>query len=335
MRIGSGRRQAKGLVAVALLLAACGSADSAVDSPSTEAAPTATVTSPHAAPSTETETETEFPVSVDAANGEVTIDARPERIVVLSASLTESVYAVGAGEQVVAVDSASNHPAGVPVTDLSGFRPNVEAIGKFDPDLVLASRDRDDLVATLESLGIDVLVLPSAADLAEVYAQIETIGVATGHADTATELAESMRAEIDGQLGRVAEFADAPTYFYELSSDFHTNTSNTFVGSVLAALGLTNIADGVDPAAGSYPQISAEYVLESDPAWLFVAHTDASVPTLAELAARPGWGTMSAVASGRVVMLDVDVASRWGPRVVDLVSEIVDALAAGEGSAGS
>lgn len=234
----------------------------------------------------------------------------------------------------VAVDSASDHPAGAPVTDLSGFRPNIEAIGEFEPDLVLTSRDRDDLVATLESLGIDVLVMPSAADLAEVYSQIELIGRATGHADTAAELAKSMRAEIDAQLARVGEVGGA-TYFYELSSDFHTNTSDTFVGSVLAELGLRNIADDVDPAAGSYPQISAEYVLESDPTWVFVAHTDASVPTLDELAARPGWAAMGAVTSGRVVLLDVDVASRWGPRVVELVTEIVDALMAGEGAAGS
>jgi iron complex transport system substrate-binding protein len=199
-------------------------------------------------------------------------------------------------------------------------------VASFDPDLVLVARDRDDFVAALTTVGIPALVLPTATSLDDVYAQIETVGSVTGHPEAATALTADMRTEIAEQLGRVPEFAVAPTFFYEVSSDYHSNTSDTFVGSIFNVLGMANIADGVDPAAGAYPQLNAEYVLDSNPTWLFIAHSDGSIPTLDEIAARPGWSELDAVAEGRVVLLDVDVASRWGPRVVELVTSIVDSL---------
>ncbi|MFV0307786.1 MAG: ABC transporter substrate-binding protein [Desertimonas sp.] len=324
------RYRGAALALACVAIAGCGAGDDRVGSSDTAVAgstapPGGEPRSGSSAPAV-SEPADDFPVTVTGDNGEVTIEARPERIVILSPTLTESAFAVGAGDQVVAVDSASNHPADVPTTDLSGFRPNVEAIGEFEPDLVLAARDRDDLVATLEGVGITVLVLPSATDLDDVYAQIETIGTATGHPDGGHDLAATMRTEIDRQLERIEPAEPAPTYFYELSADFHTLTSDTFVGSILAELGLDNIADQADPAAGAYPQLTAEYVLDADPAHLFVAHTDGSVPTLDELSARPGWTTLSAVSGDAVTWLDPDIASRWGPRVVDLVTMLVDDL---------
>lgn len=271
----------------------------------------------------------DFPVTVTGANGEVTIAERPERIVVLSSSLTEMVFAVGAGDQVVAVDSYSDHPAEAPTTDLSAFQPNVEAIAEFEPDLVLLARDRDDLVAALDAADITSIVLSGAADLEEVYTQVETIGAITGHAGAASELSEQMRTEIDEQFTRLAGVTVPATYFYEISTDYHTSTSDAFVGSILSATGMTNIADGVDPSAGAYPQLAAEYVLESDPELIVVAHTDGSAPTADEVAVRPGWSTLQAVAGGNIVLLDTDLASRWGPRVVELVTTIVDALVGG------
>lgn len=312
MRTGT-RTICTGLALVCALLAGCGD-----DSNTDDAGAAAT-----------TIAISDFPVTVTGDNGQLTIETRPERIVVLSPSLTEMVFAIGAGDQVVAVDAASDYPAGTPLTDLSGFRPNVEAIGALEPDLVLVARDRDDVVATLASVGIRALVLPAASNLDDVYEQIDTLGAATGHADAAEVLANDMRAAIDEQFARAPQFEVAPTYFYEISPEYHSNTSETFTGSILAALGLDNIADGVDPAAGAYPQLNAEFVLESNPQWVFIAHSDGSVPAPGDLEARPGWTELDAVTADRVVFLDPDVASRWGPRVVELVTSIVDALVAG------
>ena len=135
-----------------------------------------------------------------------------------------------------------------------------------------------------------------------------------------------MRSEIDATLADLPDFETPPTYFYELSDDYSTTTSGSFIGSVLAAMGLENIADEADPAAGDFPQLNAEYVLSAEPDYVFVVHSDKSDPTVAEIAARPGWSTLPAVADGHVVILDTDVASRWGPRVVELVKAVAAVL---------
>ena len=268
-----------------------------------------------------------FPVTVEADNGPVIIAEQPTAIVSLSPSITEMLYAVGAGDQVAAVDTSSNYPPEAPVTDLSGFRPNVEAIGALAPDLVFVARDSDDVVATLEEVGLTVVHLGSAATLDDVYSQIETVGAATGHGEQGAEVAAEVRSEVESLLAEVPDRDEPVTYFYELSSEYSTVTSDTFVGDLLASAGLTNIADGVDDEAGQYPQLSAEFVLSSDPDVLLLAHSDGSVPGDDELAARPGWGDLTAIGQGRVVALDPDVASRWGPRVVELLRAVIDATA--------
>ena len=268
-----------------------------------------------------------FPITVEADNGEVTIEERPTAIVSLSPSITEMLYAVGAGDQVAAVDSSSNVPADAPVTDLSGFRPNVEAIGALDPDLVLLARDKDDVAATLEQVGITVVLLESPDSLDELYDQVRTIGEATGHPDAAETLAGDMEADIDALIADVPERAEPLTYFYELSDDYYTLTSDSFVGSALALARFENIADDVDPEAGSFPQLTAEHVLNADPDVILVAHSDGSAPDVDDLADRPGWGELTAVTEDQVVLLDPDLASRWGPRIVDLLATILDETA--------
>jgi iron complex transport system substrate-binding protein len=102
-------------------------------------------------------------------------------------------------------------------------------------------------------------------------------------------------------------------------------TSSTFIGNVLSLAGLTSIADAAPDAAGGYPQLSAESVLAADPVFVFLAHSDGTTPTSDELAARPGWSELQAVREGHVIALDTDIASRWGPRVVDLLTAVVTA----------
>src|SRR6266568_1673208 len=137
-----------------------------------------------------------FPVKLRAADGVVTIPKRPARIVSLSATATEDLYAVGAGKQVVAVDSYSGYPPQAPRTHLSGFTPNIEAIAKYRPDLVLIDTDANHIVRELGKVGIPVLVEPPAANLTGVYAEITQIAEATGHAQTATRVNASIRRQV-------------------------------------------------------------------------------------------------------------------------------------------
>lgn len=267
-----------------------------------------------------------FPVTVETPTGAVTLEQRPERIVSLSATHTEMLFALGAGDQVEAVDEYSNHPEEAPVTDLSGYEPNVEAVAGYEPDLVVINMDANGVVDGLTALDIPVIELPAATTLDDTYEQIELLGEATGHADGAAALVEDMRTEIDELVASVPDRDEPLTYFHELDEDLYTATSATFIGSVYALAGLENIADAGDDGSG-YPQVSAELVFEADPDLIFLADTSAGV-TAETVAARPGWEQLTAVTEGRIVELDPDIASRWGPRTVDFLRTIVEATAA-------
>ena len=304
--------------ALALSAAACGSYDGSDD------APAGNVASPSSEPSSEPSS---FPVAVEGTNGQVTIDERPERIVSLSPTATEDLFAIGAGDQVIAVDDQSNYPADVPTTDLSGFEPNVEAIAGYEPDLVVFATEPGDLGSSLEGLGITALQLDAAPNLDVAYDQIEQLGAATGHADESAALVEQMRSDIQGLVDE-ADTAIAMSFYYELDDTFYSVTSKTFIGQLLRMLGLENIADEVGKGSGGYPQLSAEYIIESDPDLIFLADTKCCGQSAETVAERPGWAGLTAVADGGVVPLDDDVASRWGPRVVGLLEQISDAAAA-------
>jgi len=265
-----------------------------------------------------------FPVTVEAANGEVTISETPKHIVSLAPTATEMLFAMGAGDQVVAADDFSNFPEDAPTTDLSGFEPNIEAIAAYEPDLVVLSDDINDVVAALAAIDIPVVHNAAAATLDDTYAQIELLGQATGHRDESSKLVASMRDEIDQLVSAVPETPEAYTYYHELDGSFFTVTSATFIGQLYDMAGLDNIADEAEGADTGYPQLSAEYIIEADPDLVFLADTKCCGESLETVAVRPGWDVLTAVTNGNVVELDDDIASRWGPRVVDHLAIIVD-----------
>lgn len=272
-----------------------------------------------------------FPVTVTTAAGDVRIQEQPDAIVSLGATATEMLFAIGAGDQVKAVDEHSNYPTEAPKTDLSSYEPNVEAIVALAPDLVVVANDKGDLGKQLGAADIPLMVLPAAATLDEVYAQFDQLGQATGHADEADDVA----ADVRDQLERIAASTPKPeqpvTYYHELTPDYYSATSATFVGQVFGLLGMTSIADeapGGTSENGGYPQLSAEYIVKADPDVIFLADTICCQQTPAAVAKRPGWSSIAAVKDDRVIPLNDDIASRWGPRVVELLEAAADALAA-------
>jgi len=267
-----------------------------------------------------------FPVTISAANGSVTIASKPAHIVSLSPTATEMLFAIGAGSQVTAVDDQSNYPAQAPKTKLSGFQPNVEAIATYHPDLVVASDDVAHLVSSLTKISIPVLLEPAAKTIDDSYAQITQLGQATGHTSEASTLVTSMKTRIQTIVASAPKFTAPPTYYHELDNTFFSATSHTFIGSVYALLGLKNIADPADKKASGYPQLSAEYIIKADPQIIFLADTKCCGQSLAAVKKRPGWNQLSAVKAGRVIPLDDDVVSRWGPRIVDFLQLVENAL---------
>lgn len=264
-----------------------------------------------------------FPVTV----GELTLDKRPERIVSLAPVATETLFAIGAGAQVVAVDEMSNYPPDAPRTTLSGYKPNAEAIAGYAPDLVVISNDMDNVSASLATLKIPVYLAPAAQTLDDVYAQIEDFGKLTGHADEAADLTRRMRDEIAKLIADVPERSKKLTYFYELDPTLYTVTSKTFVGSLFALAGLENVADPSDTTGSGYPQLSVEALVKANPDLIFLADTKCCGQSPETVKARPGWADITAVRTGQIIVLDDDIASRWGPRVTDLVRAITEAVA--------
>ncbi len=310
-------RIAGAMLALGALVTACGSDGKAATPSTTAPASTTTVAAGDDA----------FPVTVQAANGAVTIAARPQRIVSLAPTATESLFAIGAGSQVVAVDNNSTYPADAPVTDLSGYDPNLEAVAAHTPDLVVVSDDINGIVDGLNRLGIPVLQQPAAKELDDVYAEIEQLGAATGHIADAAAVVGEMRQKIDAIVAGVGTPQRPLTYYHELDSTYYSVTSATFIGRLYSLVGLTNIADaaGVD-TAGGYPQLSPEFIIDADPDLIFLADAKCCQQDAATVAARPGWGALKAVHDDGVISLDDDVASRWGPRVVDLLDSIAKAV---------
>ena len=263
-------------------------------------------------------------VSTDST--EVVSEA-PQKIISLSATHTEILFAVGAGEQVVAVDSMSNYPAesaGV-LTDLAAYEPSVEAITAYEPDLVVIGDDFVGLAEQLTAVGIKSWVSSAPTTLDEAYAQIEDLGTAVGHGDEAIALATSMKSEIDAIIAQAPALDEPISFYHELDDMNYSVTSNTFIGSIYAALGLQNIADATQGDT-DYPQLSAEFIVSQNPDMIFLSDTKCCGVTAASVAARPGWEVLSAVQGGGIVELDDDVASRWGPRLVEFVQVLSDGV---------
>jgi iron complex transport system substrate-binding protein len=250
----------------------------------------------------------------------------PSRIVSLSATATEMLFAIGAGSQVVAVDDQSNFPAEAPKTKLSAYTPSVEAIAGYRPDLVVISDDTKNLKTQLTKLSIPVLVSPAAKVLDDSYREITELGEKTGHNDEAATVVSQMKAKVTELTQKLAPRTKPLTYYHELDNTLFSATSKTFIGQVYGLAGLRNIADPADKQSGGYPQLSAEYLVKSDPDFVFLADTKCCKQTAATFAKRPGFTRLKAVREGHVVLLDDDIASRWGPRIVDFLEQIITAV---------
>jgi iron complex transport system substrate-binding protein len=257
----------------------------------------------------------------------VPADDVPQAIISLSPTATEMLFAIGAADQVIAVDDFSDYPAEAldKPHDLSGYEPNVEAIAALEPDLVIMQNST--VQEQLEALGIEVWVGLAATTFDDVYTQIEQLGAITGHVGEAAELVSQMQTDIQAAVDAATMPAEGLSYYHELDPTFYSVTSNTFVGEVYELFGMTNIADEAEPG-NDYPQLNAEFIVGAAPDLIFLADGTCCGETPETVAARPGWDAIPAVQNGAVVVIDDSVASRWGPRIVEFITAVSDAVIA-------
>ena len=246
----------------------------------------------------------------------VTLAGPPTRIVSLSPAITEVLFAIGAGDRVVAVDRFSDFPtatASLPKLEYSS--PSPESVLGFRPDLVIMVTRQKPQVPQFRALRLDVLYLDEPASLDATLRGIELLGALTGRDAEARALTTSMARRIEAVTAALAGATVAgPRTFYELSPDLYTAGPETFIGSMLVLLRARNIAQGT---TSPFPQLSTEAVLAADPEVVLLSDAASAQQTAELVAARPGWGGVAAVRAHRVIPVDPDLTNRPGPRIVD------------------
>ena len=295
------------LAAFVLAFAACGDDDDEeADTTPTPTADAAGDASPTVAA---------FPVSITDDNDvKVTLEAAPERIVALAPSFVEVLFAIGAGDAIVAADENTDYPdEAASIPKISGFEPSVEGIASYEPDLVLIVFDPGGLQDALGQLGINTLFLGSPDSIDGTFAQIETLGTAVGRAAAAQGLVGQMQAVIQGITAKLPAGVKGPRVYHEVDNTYYSAGPGSFVHDLYAALGAQNIAE---PTGEAFPQLSAEAIIEANPEVIILADEIAG-ESADTVAARAGWDQISAVQSGRVFAIDPNIVSRPGPRLVD------------------
>lgn len=324
-------RAAGGTASVAPAASAIASASptrpvAASDTPATPAgSPVTAPATPRATPATPAATPrgTVYPLTVqDNAGRNVTVAKRPVRIVSLAPSNTELLYALDLGDRVAGVDQFSNYPAAAQAKPKIGSysATNLEQVIALDPDLILASGiTRPDVLNALAGRGLATVVL-NPTDLAGVLANVTLLGQLTDVGANATVLRGTLETRIATVAERVKGATTKPRAFVELDpTQFFSIGPKSFVDDLIARAGGTNIAADTGTP---YPQLSQEQIIAKDPEVILLGDGSQGV-TPESVKGRAGWAGISAVKSGRIVVLDEDVFFRPGPRSVDALEQLL------------
>ena len=253
-----------------------------------------------------------FPVTVARADGkELTFERPAQRIVSLSPGHTEVLFAIGAGDQVIAEDSEANFPPETEgKTRFDAQSPDVEALEGLEPDLVVVMAGPEEVVKSLDQRGLQVLWLAVPDSVSGLLDQIDMLGEITGRVEESDALVDSIDSRFISVFDTVGATA-GPRVYHELDDELTTTSSSTFIGELYLILNGISIAD--DPEE-PYPQLALDAIVQADPEVIIVAHAGASPESVK---ARPGWQNISAVKNDRVYAVDPDTVNRPGPRLVD------------------
>jgi iron complex transport system substrate-binding protein len=260
-----------------------------------------------------------FPATLTDDEGvEVTVRSAPQRIVTWAPSITEILFALGLGDRVIGVsggfDDFPPEAQGIEQVGGSDFEPNVERVVSLEADLVLAGfGGGEEWKGRLRAQGIAVFTV-LATDYDDAVADIETIGRLTGSTVQAGEVARTMRAK-DRSVRESVSGEPRVTCFYEVGFEggFFTVGPGSFIYDLLERAGCDPAtSDATEP----FPQWSVEEVVRDDPD-VYLVSSDSVGSAVESVAARPGFGGLTAVKEGRVVLIDADLLDRPGPRLAD------------------
>lgn len=311
------------LLAFGLMLTSCAPAATAVPTEMPIA------TEPVAEVSTEAPADTAI-ILTDGLQREVRLEAPAQRVVSLAPSLTEVLFAVGAGDQVVGRDEYSDFPEEALNVESIGSTYqtlNTEAILALEPDLVVAAGiNSPEQIKVLEDLGVAVYFFENPTDFEGMYQHLAIMGELTGHTAEAQELTASLQARVNVVAQQVATLTEKPTVFYEIDGTDPakpwTSGPGTFMDTMISMAGGINIG-GV--LSDSFAQISLEEIVLQDPAFIILGDTAFGV-TIESIAQRPGWSDLTAVKNNAIFGFEDSLASRPGPRLVDGLEALIAIL---------
>ena len=237
------------------------------------------------------------------------------KIISLSTTHTEIIQSLEAENTLVGVDAFSE--VDFPVEIIDAYTVTAEELVPLNPDIVIIAFDFNGIVEGLKAQEINYVLLPPAKNLDDVYAQISTIGDIVNKKNEASSTIRDMKLEINRIINN-SNYQDVNVY-HEIGYSYgiYSVNSESLIGEIYNLLGVTNIANSEeDPYGSGYPALTEEMVIESDPDFIVVGHTDYLNK---DLSIRDGWGDISAVQNSRVGFLDDTLASNWGTTTLQLV----------------
>ena len=240
------------------------------------------------------------------------------KIISLSTTHTEIIQSLEAQDTLIAVDAFSE--VDFPVEKIDAYTVTAEELAPLNPDMVIIAFDFNGIVEGLESQEINYVLLPPAKNFEDVYSQISTIGEIVNKKGEASSKVRDMKLEINRILDD-ANYEDVSVY-HEIGYSYgiYSVNSDSLIGEIYNALGVVNIANSEeDPFGSGYPALSEEMVIDSNPDYIVVGHSDYLNK---DLSIREGWGNISAVESSNVYFLNDTLASNWGTTTVQLVKEL-------------
>tara|TARA_Y100000994_G_scaffold236610_1_gene227387 strand:- start:1038 stop:1919 length:882 start_codon:yes stop_codon:yes gene_type:complete len=240
------------------------------------------------------------------------------KIISLSTTHTEIIQSLEAQDTLIAVDAFSE--VDFPVERIDAYTVTAEELAPLNPDMVIVAFDFNGIVDGLESQEINYVLLPPAKNFEDVYSQISTIGEIVNKKGEASSKVRDMKLEINRILDD-ANYENVSVY-HEIGYSYgiYSVNSDSLIGEIYNELGIVNIANSEeDPFGSGYPALSEEMVIESNPDYIVVGHSDYLNK---DLSIREGWGNISAVENSNVYFLDDTLASNWGTTTVQLVEEL-------------
>jgi iron complex transport system substrate-binding protein len=268
-----------------------------------------------------------FPVTIkDALDNEVTIEKKPERIVSLIPSNTETAFSLGLDKEIVGVNDYDNYPeAATKREKIGGMEFNVEKIISLNPDLVLAhesgAHSSKDGLQQIKDTGIKVLVVNDATSFAQVYHSINMIGSATGKKEEAEKIIEDMKTKIEEIKNKAAEArSNKKTVFIEVAPapEIYTTGKNTFMDEMLHIINANNAAGN----QAGWVKMDQEAIIKTNPDVIISTTPD----TAKQILTRKGWSSIKAVKDQQVFEVNTDIVTRSGPRLAEGVEELAKAV---------